>query len=101
VLIPDPGSALTPGQGVRVRIKTSAAAQRSQIVVPEEAVQSIGGRDCLFVRIRGGFQARPVSLGVRSSGRVEVVNGLDAGAEIATTGAFLLKSELGKEAAEH
>jgi cobalt-zinc-cadmium efflux system membrane fusion protein len=96
-----PATPLTPGQSVRVRITPREASPAAGVVVPEAAVQSIAGRDSLFIRTRDGFQARPVTIGARGAGRVEIVGGLDAGTEIATTGAFLLKAELGKDEAEH
>jgi membrane fusion protein, heavy metal efflux system len=101
VLIPDGGGQLTPGQGLRVRITPSNATGSSAIGVPDEAVQSVEGRDAVFVKTAKGFQATPVTIGARSAGRVEIVAGLKPGAIVATKGAFLLKAELGKGEAEH
>jgi cobalt-zinc-cadmium efflux system membrane fusion protein len=93
---------LQPGQSARVRIFPKAAAVGSAIVVPEEAVQSLGGREVVFVRTSMGFEPRSVMVGQRSAGRVEIASGLSAGAVIATRNAFLLKAELGKsEGEEH
>jgi cobalt-zinc-cadmium efflux system membrane fusion protein len=70
--------------------------------VPDEAVQSVEGRDVVFVRTAKGFEARPVTVGQRSAGRAEIVSGLTAGQSIAARNAFLLKAELGKgEGEEH
>jgi membrane fusion protein, heavy metal efflux system len=91
---------LTQGQAVRVRITPRGAPTSDRIVLPEEAVQSFEGRDVVFVRVEGGFQAVPVTLGQRSAGRVEITSGLKPGQTIATTSAFLLKAELGKGAGE-
>lgn len=91
-----PGEGLQPGQAVRARIVATAAAGSKAIVVPDEAVQSVGGRDVVFVRTDKGFEARPVTIGQRGAGRVEVVSGLTAGQSIAARNAFLLKAELGK-----
>jgi membrane fusion protein, heavy metal efflux system len=101
VLIPDGGSQLTPGQGLRVRIMPSAVSDSKAFGVPEEATQSFEGRDVVFVKTAKGFQATNVTVGERSAGRVEIIAGLKPGAVIATKGAFLLKSELGKNEAEH
>lgn len=68
--------------------------------MPEEAVQSVEGRDVVFVRTAAGFLAVPVSLGRRSAGRVEVLTGLAGGQTIATRQAFLLKAELSKGTGE-
>jgi cobalt-zinc-cadmium efflux system membrane fusion protein len=40
------------------------------------------------------FERRDVSLGAEAEGWVEVRAGVKAGEEVATTGSFLLKSEL-------
>lgn len=91
---------LTQGQAVRVRI-TPRGSQQTAIVLPEEAVQQIEGRDMVFVQVKGGFQAVPVSIGSRSGGRIEILDGLRAGQTVVTVGAFVLKSQLGASEAEH
>lgn len=93
-------SLLQPGLAVRVRMIPSRGATSSAIVVPEEAVQSVGGRDVVFVRTAKGFKATPVTTGQRSAGRIEIASGFPAGQAIATRNAFLLKAELGKGAGE-
>ena len=102
VLMPEGYGQLTPGQGLRVRIIPSGAtATGSSVSLPDEAVQTVEGREVVFVRNAKGFQATPVTAGQRSAGRVEIVAGLKPGQTIATRGAFLLKAELGKGEAEH
>ena len=91
---------LTQGQAVRVRI-TPRGGPASRIVLPEEAVQQVEGRDVVFVQVKRGFQATPVSVGRRSGGRVEILQGLRAGQTVITRGAFVLKSQLGASEAEH
>lgn len=93
-------SLLQPGLAVRVRMIPSRSVTSSAIVVPEEAVQSVGGRDVVFVRTANGFKATPVTTGQRSAGRIEIASGFPAGRAIATRNAFLLKAELGKGAGE-
>lgn len=94
------GGELQPGLSVRARILPTGASQTPAIVVPDEAVQSIGGRDVVFVRTADGFKATPVTVGQRSAGRAEITAGLSSGQSIATRSAFLLKAELGKGAGE-
>lgn len=97
-----PPLGLQPGQSVRARIVPHVAGRSGAIVVPEEAVQSIGGRDVVFVRTATGFKTVPVTVGQRSAGRAEIVAGLSTGQAIAARNAFLLKAELGKgEGDEH
>lgn len=102
VLVPTGTPAgLTQGQGVRARITPRGTATSGRIVLPEEAVQSVEGRNVVFVRTRDGFQATPVGIGARVGGRVEILEGLRPGAVVVTVGAFRLKSELGASEAEH
>lgn len=92
---------LPPGAFLQVRIRPSGEIDAEAISVPEEAVQMVEGREVVFVRIESGFQAIPVVTGPRSGGHVQIMSGLREGQQIATTNAFLLKAELGKEEAEH
>ncbi|CAM3216142.1 Efflux RND transporter periplasmic adaptor subunit [Sphingomonas antarctica] len=94
------GSTLVPGQLVQARVFASGGATRDGVMVPQDAVQTIGSRTVVFVRTPGGFKAQSVQIGSRSGGLVAIASGLKAGTPIATTNAFLLKAELGKESAE-
>ncbi|MNE53403.1 Cobalt-zinc-cadmium resistance protein CzcB [compost metagenome] len=71
------------------------------VAVPEHAVQTVDDKPSVFVRTAEGFDTRPVKLGRRDSGYVEITDGIEAGAHVATNGSFTLKSELGKASAEH
>ena len=96
----DVPAGLQPGLAVRVRLIPARGTMTKAIVVPEDAVQSLEGRDVVFVRTAQGFRAMTVRLGQRSAGRIEILSGLQAGQTIATRNAFLLKAELGKGAGE-
>lgn len=101
VLQPESIGELTLGQGLRARIRPDVRGDAGRIALPEEAVQSVDGRDVVFVRTANGFQATNVVAGQRSGGRIEIVEGLKSPMTVATRGAFLLKAELGKGEAEH
>lgn len=90
---------LTQGQAVRARILPGDGAATG-IVLPEEAIQQVEGKDSVFVAVKGGFRAVPVVTGERSGGRVEIVSGLGPGQRVAITNAFLLKADLAKGAGE-
>ena len=100
VLEPLGGGMLRPGQFVRVAIVSRGGGGTMLIVVPDEAVQSIAGRDTVFVRTRDGFVARPVSVAARSAGLAQIASGLKQGEVIAGRNAFLVKTELEKSAGE-
>lgn len=91
---------LQPGLAVKVRLMPRRGTMTNAIVLPEDAVQTVDGRDKVFVRTGSGFRAVPVTLGQRSAGRVEIVSGLKPGQQVATKNAFLLKAELSKGSGE-
>ena len=92
---------LVQGQGVRVRITPRGGTTSGRITLPEEAVQSVEGRDVVFARVAKGVQTVAVTVGGRSGGRVEILSGLRAGTVVVTKGAFALKSQLGASEAAH
>jgi cobalt-zinc-cadmium efflux system membrane fusion protein len=73
------------------------------LVVPTSAIQDIKSEAVVFVRVdETHFRARRVQVGRQADSRTEILEGLQAGEKVATTGSFLLKSELlkGQMAAE-
>lgn len=92
---------LRPGQAIAVRIYTRDAQNTGGISVPEEAIQTVEGREVVFVRTAQGFAATPVIVGQRSGGRAQITSGLTAGQVVATRNAFLLKAALGAGEVEH
>jgi membrane fusion protein, heavy metal efflux system len=101
VLTPQGAAQLTAGQGVRVRVRPKGQSGDGRMTLPEEAVQTVEGKNMVFISGPKGFQATEVVVGERSGGRVEIMSGLPAGVMVATKGAFLLKAELGKGEAGH
>jgi RND family efflux transporter MFP subunit len=61
-------------------------------VVPEAAIIDDAGRPVVFVQ-RGGetFQRRPVKLGIRNHGLVQVLEGVSVGDRVVTKGAYLIR----------
>ncbi|WP_374360261.1 efflux RND transporter periplasmic adaptor subunit [Pseudoduganella danionis] len=92
------GDTLIAGEGVQVRLHARGAA--AGLVVPEDAVQNIDGRDVLFVRTKDGFKPQPVLVGERSGGTAQIVSGVRAGELVATRNAFLVKADMIKSAKE-
>ncbi len=102
-IVIEPGagaSLLVPGQLIQARVFASGGAAKSGVMVPQDAVQTIGDRRVVFVRTRSGFKAQTVQVGSRSGGMVAIASGLNPETPIATTNAFLLKAEIEKEQAE-
>jgi cobalt-zinc-cadmium efflux system membrane fusion protein len=96
----DPDQQLpAPGEFVQARISTRSAAA-SGFVIPDDAVQTVGGRTVVFVRNGDELRVTPVVVATRGGGRASILSGLKAGDTIATQNAFLLKAELNKGAEE-
>jgi RND family efflux transporter MFP subunit len=76
----DPAT-MKPGQ--RVRATLILAELGGALVVPRQAVAQEDGRSRVFVRRRGGFEPREVSIGASSMGLMVVTEGLEEGDVIA------------------
>lgn len=88
--------------GMAVRVALVLGEQEAPIAAPREAVQTLEGRDVVFVRVsESEYEARPVSLGRGGREQVEILSGLNAGETYVAENAFLLKAELGKGSASH
>ncbi|MDT3713692.1 efflux RND transporter periplasmic adaptor subunit [Pseudomonas soli] len=99
VTLTNPNGAWRPG--LFVNIAVTSQTDRVAVAVPESAVQTVEDKASVFVRTSEGFDTRPVKLGRRDNGYVEITDGIEAGAQVAASGSFTLKSELGKASAEH
>jgi len=95
----NPNGAWRPG--LFVNIAVSVERFQAAVVVPESALQTWEEQTVVFARTEEGFEARTVTAGRRDAGQVEITEGLAAGTQVAATGSFVLKSELGKGSAEH
>jgi membrane fusion protein, heavy metal efflux system len=95
VELENPDGALRPGMFGVIRLAVEGA-EAPVPVVPEAAVQTVDGRDVVFVpgQAAGEYRAVPVELGPRADGRVAIRSGLAAGDRVVGEGAFVLKSEL-------
>jgi membrane fusion protein, heavy metal efflux system len=75
-------------------VQIPTATRRTAVTIPVDAVQTVSGQAVAFVALGGGrFGRRALTLGERSEGRVEVLEGLPAGTRVVTEGSFVLKSE--------
>lgn len=88
-----------PGTFVKAHIVTDYVS--APLVVAKSAIQTIDGEAVIFIQIAEGFQKTPVQIGQSDEECVEVIGGIEAGASYASTKAFLLKADLGKDSVEH
>lgn len=77
------------GQAVRVRLFTSGSTEAA--AVPESAIVDDAGQPMVFVQVAGeSFARRPVKLGARESGYVQV-EGVQEEERVVTRGAYLIR----------
>ena len=69
--------------------------------MPLPALQSMDGRDVVFVREGETYRARPVTLGARDARQVAVSAGLQAGEEVVVEQSYTVKADIGKAGAGH
>lgn len=88
-----------PGLFVNAEITLSETA--APLVIHSEAVQLVEGENVVFVQGEEGFEPRPVTLGHTDGESIEVLTGLNVDETYVSKNSFVLKSEMGKEDAEH
>jgi multidrug efflux pump subunit AcrA (membrane-fusion protein) len=81
--------------GMYVEAALASGRERTAVVVPASALQEFQSLPVVFVREgETTFRLRPVEIGDREGGLVEIVGGVSPGEWVVTAGGFLLKSEL-------
>jgi RND family efflux transporter MFP subunit len=82
---------LKPGMFANIEIATPTS---TALAVPSDAVVDSGRAQFVFVaRGEGFFEPRPIRIGRRVNGRIEVLEGLKAGEQVASGAAFFIDSE--------
>ena len=106
VVLKNPGSAWRPGLFATADVTIDRG--EAAVVVSDDAVQTVEGREVVFAQEGDAFEARPVKLGRKGSSpgtknehMVEVLDGLKAGDRYVSKNSFILKAELGKSEAGH
>ncbi len=87
--VPNSHRLLQPGMFIEARLVT--AVRPKAIVVPEDAVVPLQGSDFVWVVAEGKVQRKPVTLGVRTPGFVEVASGVQPGDQVVVGGLELLQ----------
>jgi Cu(I)/Ag(I) efflux system membrane fusion protein len=97
VVLPNPKGILKPGTSGRVVLsgnQTPADLQLRGLLVPTEAVIRTGKRSLVMVAdTENHFRPVAVTLGQEIGDQTVVINGLEEGQEVVTSGQFLLDSE--------
>jgi len=80
--------------GMFATIELLPKAQSDVVLVPREAVITTGTRNIAFVSLgEGRFEPRDVKIGSSSDGQIQILEGLEPGEMVVTSGQFLLDSE--------
>ena len=88
-----------PGTAVKARI--TVAQEPVDLMVPLTALQSMDGREAVFVREGETYLTRHVELGARDATQVQILSGLSEGEEVVVAESYLIKADIGKEGAAH
>ena len=88
-----------PGTAVKARI--TVAQEPVDLMVPLTALQSMDGREAVFVREGETYLTRHVELGARDATQVQILSGLSEGEEVVIAESYLIKADIGKAGAAH
>jgi cobalt-zinc-cadmium efflux system membrane fusion protein len=86
--VANPDGRLKPDMFANVQIITDL--HRTAISIPQSAVLDDGGKSVVFVSEGSGYVKRGVNLGIQGNGRVEIIEGLQAGDKVVVKGNYLL-----------
>jgi cobalt-zinc-cadmium efflux system membrane fusion protein len=97
VVVANADHRLKPNMFARAELTVDQAEVTPGIVLPRDAVQTLGDREVVFVEQQPGrYIARTVIVADRTADRVRLASGVAPGERVVTSGAFTLKSELEK-----
>ncbi len=82
--IPNPEQTLRPGMFCTVKVVLATRA--NALLVPQEALVSRGEKQFLFINKDARAEIRPVTTGIFSGERVEIISGLEEGEAVIVTG---------------
>lgn len=99
VVLANPDQRWRPGLYVTAAITLAEATV--PVAVKESALQNLFDFTVVFSQHGDIYQARPLELGRRGGGYVEVRKGLRAGERYVTGNSFLIKADIGKAGASH
>jgi len=87
--------------GLFVKAEVTLSTTTVPVAVKESALQTLFSFTVVFSQHGELYQARPLELGRRGGGWVEVLKGLRAGEHYVTENSFLIKADIGKSGASH
>ncbi len=97
--VPNKAGRLRPGLFITGEVAVDEV--KAFVAVREAAVQSLDGKEVVFVEEGDRFEARSVEVGRRDHEWAEILSGVKAGDRYVAVNSFILKAEIGKEGAGH
>lgn len=91
-LFPNPGGKLRPGRSVKIDIKLREI--KNTLVVPSISILAEMGRDIAYLYKNGKAHQVTLTKGMRTSSSVQILNGLNVGDTLLTTGVMQLRDGL-------
>ncbi len=80
--------------GLFVTAAVAASLTPVKVMIPKDALQSLEGKKCVFVKNEHGFEPSFVETGLETPDAAEILSGLTAGQTYVTKGAFDLKAKI-------
>ena len=90
VVLPNSTGVFRPGLFVTARVAIDGV--QADVIIPKDAVQTLEGKKCVFVKDEHGFEPSFVNLGQSDPAFVQITSGLEPGQQYVTKGAFELKA---------
>jgi len=92
VVLPNSTGVFRPGLFVTAEVTIDNV--EADVIVGKDAVQTLDGKKCVFIKDVHGFEPSFVNLGQSNNGFIQVTSGLDPGQQYVTKGAFELKAKI-------
>lgn len=92
IVLPNTDGVLRPGIFVTAKVATDSTA--AGVVVSKDAIQTVEGKKCIFIKDAHGFEIRFVVTGKSDAEKIEITSGLKEGEKYVSKGAFDLKAKV-------
>ncbi len=99
VVLDNASGVLRPGQFVTGRV--TVAESQVPLAIEKAALQRFRDFDVVFEQVGDTYEVRMLELGRADAARVEVLDGLEAGARYVTGNSYLVKADIEKAGASH
>ncbi|MBW1898595.1 MAG: efflux RND transporter periplasmic adaptor subunit [Deltaproteobacteria bacterium] len=92
VVLPNSTGVFRPGLFVTAKVAIDNV--EADVIVGKDAVQTLDGKKCVFIKDSHGFEPSFITLGQSNTDFIQVTSGLKPGQQYVTKGAFDLKAKI-------